>query len=260
MIPKGEGPLIHVLGAQRSGTNYLVEMIRRHLTENIIQTGDRSICWKHAKPEDPILDQTETVKNAGDRLMARPDVLICLVAKSPIQWASSVLRKSTHDLFIKRTWLLDSSGNPDLPKLMEFYKDFYLSWIDFLEERKRRTGADYAIATAEETCASPLAVLNRLASTLKLPRVEPEQIAQPKRVPYSKPMTEARMQRFLRGEHDLTDDEAARIRIMTGGHPVLAKLGYADPGRSIPQGEPPPALAASCGLSEFGIQSTAISG
>lgn len=213
-------PLVHVLGAQRSGTNYLVELIRRNVTGQIYGTGDRSLCWKHALPSE----KRGAPRPAGEAILSSV-ALICLIAKHPERWIASILHGGTHDLFLKRRDLLAPSGTPDITKTMAFYEAFYSLWVDVLERRHFVQDGPFVVCQYEQLIRSPTDILGRIADYLSLRLHVPIEI--PKKIPYSKRMNpQLEPEAVPSRVHKLTKTEAEIVGEYKMSNRLLERLGY----------------------------------
>lgn len=206
--------IVHAIGLQRTGTNYVTELVRLNLTRNVIGTGDRSICWKHALP----VDKTPAGVTAAEAVWAT-DALICLVAKHPLHWMASVTLRDPQDLFMKRKVLL-VDGVPDVAATARFYGRFYRKWLDLLRDR-----GGFAIVRYEDALRDPRSALAPVAKALGAVGV-PDHITLPGRVPYSRTVPEGRKAAYLAGDHGLGGD-TERIVEANLDSCVLDELGYA---------------------------------
>jgi hypothetical protein len=207
--------IVHAIGLQRTGTNYVTELVRLNLTRNVIGTGDRSICWKHALP----IDKTPAGVTAAEAVLGRPDALICLVAKHPLHWMASVTLRDPQDLFMKRKVLL-VDGAPDVAATARFYGRFYRMWLDLLRHR-----GGFAIVRYEDALRDPRSALAPVAEALGAVGV-PDHISLPERVPYSRTVPEERKAAYLAGEHGLGGETGLTVEANLDSW-VLGELGYA---------------------------------
>lgn len=207
--------IVHAIGLQRTGTNYVTELVRLNLTRNVIGTGDRSICWKHALP----VDKTPAGVTAAEAVTARPDAFICLVAKHPLHWMASVTLRDPQDLFMKRKVLL-VDGAPDVAATARFYGRFYRKWLDLLRDR-----GGFAIVRYEDALRDPRSALAPVAEALGAVGV-PDPISLPGRVPYSRTVPEDRKAAYLAGEHGLGGETERTVEANLDSC-VLGELGYA---------------------------------
>ncbi len=214
-----EEVLVHVIGLQRSGTNFLVELIRLNVTDKILPTGDRTLSWKHAMP-----DERRGAALPAREAILKSSALVCLISKNPVQWVSSVLRSNRHDLFLKRTDLLGADGLPDISKTAALYCRFHSLWIDVLEHRFRTTGVPYVLARYEDVLNQPANALSGIAALLGAGVAA--DITVPAKVPYSGKMTTEDLDRFRRGEHKLSDAEVLEVRSALRICDAISRLGY----------------------------------
>lgn len=209
---------VHIIGAQRTGTNYLVEIIRLNLTASVLPTGDRTLCWKHALPHET----RGALQPAGNAVDAS-GALICLIAKHPVQWVSS-LRRGRHDLFLKHPELLDRTGELDLDRTLEFYRAFYDAWLMQLRRRRDAFGTRHLVMSYEAALHDPSATLAMIGAAIDA--TPADSVTLPDRVPYSARVTPARRAELLAGYHDLEPDEVARIEAFFAADTLLDELGY----------------------------------
>ncbi|QHC50288.1 hypothetical protein EKK97_12810 [Billgrantia tianxiuensis] len=127
---------IQVIGLQRSGTNFLTEVLKNSQTSyTLIETGNNYYAWKHALPDEKKMTNKEfnTVK---DSLMSEEHLKIVLISKHPLWWLSSILNRNPADIVSHRSHLLDENGNIDPIKAIDFYLLFYRSWISSFDKNK----------------------------------------------------------------------------------------------------------------------------
>lgn len=206
--------IVHTIGLQRAGTNYVGQLVKLNLTESVIPTGDRSVCWKHALPHE----KTPAGITAMESVNERRDVLVCLVTKHALHWIASVTMREAQDLYLKRKALLGDDG-PDLAALVTFYCNFYRRWLAVLAER-----GGFVLVHYEKAMQSPSTALHAVAAPLGLP--VPEVVIQPDKIPYSRPMPQDAKERYLSGRHGLDDATAERVRSLWDGE-LMAEMGYA---------------------------------
>lgn len=214
---------IHVVGLQRSGTNYHVELVRLNLTGSVLPSGDRALCWKHSLPDDQSQNASHTGLPVRDAVRQRPDVFFCLAAKHPAHWLSSLLKRTPADLYRQRPEVLDDERKPSIVRLMALYERFYTSWVRCLQTRERQQGGGFMVVRYEDTLHDPVATLSRLAMGNGLK--EPECVHLPLLVPYNKPFDDARRESYLVGRTDLDERQ---LSLMDRHLPVgaLDALGY----------------------------------
>lgn len=218
-------PLVHVLGLQRSGTNYLVELIRQNTTERIILTGDRTVCWKHALPNEQSNNASYSGLSAGNAVNSHPEILICLIAKHPKHWLASAV-KPGHDLLIKRKHLTNG-GSPNILKLLELYREFYKGWIDLLKQRQNKTSSPFLVFSYEKTLRQPFKSTEQVSKILSLDMKSSTDFIDPTRVPYSKPMNAEKRSNILNGIWHLPDEHDEMVeRFMTQNRDLMGMLGH----------------------------------
>ena len=149
---------ILVAGIQRSGTNYLSEILRQD--ENIFTTytdDNDLLFWKHAMPH-------ETQKNRCNSKFKSPiDALEfmglqCIVLfKTPVNWLDSVVNRFPADFFDSRPAYVDHSE--DYAGMMNFYAFYLNAWRRASLESK---GANIILMNYENLMENPGAELRRV--------------------------------------------------------------------------------------------------
>ncbi len=203
----------HVLGLQRAGTNYLASLARINLCSNVLPSGDRSICWKHALPNE----RTPQQSSAAEAVCTRSDVFICLIAKHPYHWIASVTLRNPQDLFLKRKALLQE-GQPNVVALCNLYTTFYQQWLDVLSTRGR-----YTLVRYEELLASPHSCIQRIATTIGLSC--PLSLKTVDNVPYSRKPCRDTLMTYLTGMHGLEPSTVCEVAAHTD-NALLRRMGY----------------------------------
>lgn len=205
---------IHTIGLQRSGTNFIGELLKRNLPVEVIPTGDRSICWKHALPGE----RTPAGINAGEAVARRSDVFVVLVVKHPLHWIDSVTRRNAQDLYLKRKKLLDSTGKPDLPAVVALYNAFHEAWLKVLERPR------YSIVRYEQSLAMPIEVVRTVGAAIGSDIMTPG-LELPDHVPYSRAMSDDRKELYRQGIHGLDENTVDMVTSLVD-LPLLERLGY----------------------------------
>jgi hypothetical protein len=206
---------LHILGLQRSGTNYLASLLKDNLHVNVLPSGDRSICWKHALPSEPTPQQC----SAAEGVIRHSKVFIALVAKHPLHWVASITLRNPQDLFLKRKALLND-GLPSLSHVCALYENFYRSWLDILDGRGR-----YCLVRYEELLAAPATGIRNFATALGM-RPPPSMVSI-NAVPYSGRRDQDNLAYYLNGEHGLEDDAAVSVTANIDTN-LLHRMGYSD--------------------------------
>jgi hypothetical protein len=130
-------------GVQRTGTNFCTQIMKQVVPDGVtvLETGDRSLFWKHAMPLETGRNYSRNYLNALIAMNENLDVGVVLVSKHPVWWISSLLNRDSADLSSQRRQIF-SDGKLDLQKACTFYVDFYRSWLE-LEVRERILPVSY---------------------------------------------------------------------------------------------------------------------
>lgn len=215
---------IHVIGLQRTGTNYVSELWKNNSQYFVFPSGDRNICWKHALPLEKNINGTPSI----EMLKSQIDIHVMVVAKHPLNWLSSVLNRNPADLFIKRPHL-KKNGEPSVDALLNLYKTFYLRWIKCLTERQLEGGGNFSVVRYEQCLADPASCFSHLGSAFISKSgsswVFPEKWTAPQRVPFSDASSKARVSGYIEGKFDVSEDVLCQYKQNIDGD-VLNKLGY----------------------------------
>lgn len=105
---------VKVIGLQRSGTNYLEELIRVNYHCNITVGADTSICWKHSLPNERYKNSTKTATQS----LKENDTTVILISKTFYVWEASI-KSNGMDLYSQRGFDLN---------LNDLYRLFHSSW------------------------------------------------------------------------------------------------------------------------------------
>ena len=178
---------IHVIGLQRSGTNFLSNLLQQGFGEAVTQSGDRSVFWKHSLPTEIDVSKIEST-----------DLQLILVTKHPYHWLSSITSESRHDLFARRF----GSQRPTLKSLIGFYQAFHAEWLTQLSPPSRIMHFRF-----EDCLASSEFAVRAVGE--KISRVPDLPIVFPSRVPYSPRFSARARQRYLSGKSNL--DRSSRL-------------------------------------------------
>lgn len=187
---------IKVIGLQRSGTTYLEYVIQRNFKCDITKEGDRSVCWKHALPLEPVKLPSGSETGITIERIQEEDVFTVLVTKPFDKWVQS-LQKYPADIFHKRPELKNDKNwrvgkNMNMKALQKFYHDFHVSWIKELDSR----GMPYLDIDYIDLLKSPETELDRLLKVgfeKKLKKYSTEM-----KVPQSKDFDKKRRDHYLK--------------------------------------------------------------
>jgi hypothetical protein len=214
--------LIHVLGLQRSGTNYVVELARSNLRCETLTTGDRTICWKHALPDETGPNASHTGLSAGEAVLRRNDLLIVLVAKHPFQWVSSVTKRNAQDIFLKRKQLL-VEDKPSILKMMQLYSAFYRSWLNLLSSENE---SKYIFVRYEDALLNPQQTVSRIGDYAEASPVAETRL--PERVPFNRAFSQSDRARYEQFAHGLEGETISEI-MASWDDRLMKTMGYAFP-------------------------------
>ncbi len=120
---------IQVVGLQRSGTNFLTEILRNgQKKRRVLETGNNIYAWKHALPHESKLTSVRcaTVQEAVSK---ERGLNIALLSKHPLWWLSSIMNRNPADLRKHRPYIYNENGDIDAVKAISFYIDFYRAWL-----------------------------------------------------------------------------------------------------------------------------------
>ena len=127
---------IQVVGLQRSGTNFLTEILRNGQEKRkVLETGNNIYAWKHALPHESKLTSVSctTVQEA---ISKEEGLNIALLSKHPLWWLSSIMNRNPADLKKHRPYIYNENGDIDAVKAISFYVDFYRAWLASFPEGK----------------------------------------------------------------------------------------------------------------------------
>ena len=187
---------IKVIGLQRSGTTYLEYVVEKNFKCHITKEGDRSVCWKHALPLEPVrLPKGSATGITIDRIKSQ-NVFTILVVKPFDKWVES-LQKFPADIFHKRPYLKNDKNwrvgtNMNMKALQKFYHDFHVNWIKELDSR----GMPYLDINYIDLLKDPVRELDRIVEVgfeKKLPTYATEM-----KVPQSKDFNKKRLEHYLK--------------------------------------------------------------
>jgi len=210
-------PMLHVIGLQRSGTNFINKLIETNINTEVTPTGDRTVCWKHSLPWEKGAAHSNTKLDAASAIRARPEVKVILVSKHPFTWWESISRRSSQDLLLKRKDCRSPTGGADLYKCCALYNLYYGSWMQ-LVDHKQVWHVQY-----EQSLRDSDQFIDEIAKKLNLRRKGTLII--PTRVPYTRGFDEKRRSSYINVQVELSANEQNAIREFIDA-PVLDLLGY----------------------------------
>jgi hypothetical protein len=237
--------VVHVIGLQRSGTNYVNKLLALNTDAAVIPTGDRSICWKHSLPWERGPGHSRTGLSAGEALRQRTDVRVLLVSKDPLTWWESIATRNAQDLFHTRRQCRQPDGSADITQCCLLYNAYYTSWMKLVDHRQ------IWHVRYENALADPAAFVAEIARFLSLTVVPPAGLAGdvarfmeftrapmwartvaarwafrvPAAVPYSKRFTRKQRQYYLTRAVNLPETERTVITQLLD-ESVLRGMGY----------------------------------
>ena len=194
---------IHVVGLQRSGTNFLSNLLLQGFGDLVTQSGDKSIFWKHSFPGEIDGSQIESGENQ-----------LVLVTKHPVHWLSSIAAANKHDLFTRRF----NSQEPDLIALVDIYNRFHRAWATYLSANTRLMHLRY-----EDCLFSPELAVKAVGE--RIGRGYSSPIVLPSRVPYSDKFSKDKKDSYLAGRVSLAPNAQREAELLLD-RALLAKLGY----------------------------------
>lgn len=205
--------IVHVVGLQRSGTNYVSELINSFTNITATKSGDQEFFWKHALPHEVNKKgvMVEEVIASSSRLA------ICLVVKHPLNWFASILRDNA-DLILIRTELGKFHSNF---RLINFWFKFHSLWRNLLETKD---GAKFIVVSYEKVLRNPEGFLAQLSlltggSVLTSPEFS---LAQ---VPFSRNFSSLERQRYTEGQNYTSNRLIRMIFALRCGKQLLEDLG-----------------------------------
>lgn len=120
---------IVIIGIQRSGTNFVAELLYRQFGVDPAITG----IWKHSFVDEVAVAGAEN--------------LFLLVSRHPVMWLQSCLLHTPRDLIERRSALF-KDGVDSISVYAQIYEQFYRGWINSIEQR------NVAIARYEDVLES----------------------------------------------------------------------------------------------------------
>lgn len=178
-------PIVLVAGLQRSGTNYVSEVLRGSFDAiRVIETGSREFFWKHAFPQESGKNVSRNFKSPEDAIESVPKLHVVIVCKHPLNWIASISVRNKADLRYQRPNLFDNKGDVDPALALSFYVKFHEEWR-LLTRSGRLIFVGYENALFDAT-----AMCKEVAGMFKF--TPPRAAYVPKTVPYSKGDYESR--------------------------------------------------------------------
>jgi len=149
---------ILVGGIQRSGTNYLAEMLRMNASIFSTYTDDNNLVfWKHALPH-------ETQKFRCNPKFSSPVAAIkelglhCVILyKEPVNWLDSIVNRFPADFFTSRPAFVKDER--DFVGMMKFYAIYLNSWRD---ESIKDEGRYITLMKYEKLVSDPVSALREI--------------------------------------------------------------------------------------------------
>lgn len=127
---------VQVIGLQRSGTNFLSELLKNCQNDYfVIETGNKYYAWKHAMPSESKMSN-KTHKNIFESINSNQNLKILLIAKHPLWWLSSIVNRGSADLLRCRPELKGNDQTIDLTSALNLYIIFYRSWLSAFNSEK----------------------------------------------------------------------------------------------------------------------------
>lgn len=122
---------VKVIGLQRSGTNWLTELVRHNFDVKVHEGWDCTYGWKHALPSETMMVHKDgRVSNwglpMGQLVQWVDDLLVLVVVKDLDSWKKSIT-KNRAGLKQKRQWCF-RDGYLDLDIATRFYYQYINDW------------------------------------------------------------------------------------------------------------------------------------
>lgn len=201
---------VHVIGMQRTGTNFVSTLLRRCGNIDVRPSGDRELFWKHQHPSQPV----KSGETPWQIISRSPETLFVLVRKHPAHWLDSIRSRNPQDFFLRNF----PSQNPQSisdERLLETYFDYYQSWQSVPEF------FNLFPVRYEHTLASPRVELIDKFVQISQSRFTPRLMSAS--VPFSRRFKYADTSRYLSG----SVSEAAQSSVSRfGREDDLLNLGY----------------------------------
>lgn len=172
--------MIKVVGLQRSGTNYLTELLKENFKDDV--AGYLYPFWKHSFPHETrvYLQNGKIFKQPKPHISGCRKILIC---KSFKHWFESVKRNPA-DLKQKRPEIF-KENEIDIFEAEELYRDFMSDWSYFVDYT---ISYEYLISDFDKA----------LKDIQRVFKLEPKgKFKDIKKVPHSKEFTEEKRKYYL---------------------------------------------------------------
>lgn len=189
--------VVMVVGLQRSGTNYVSELLRLNTNAYVPYSGDNTIFWKHSLPNESGVRVNKFFLDPVDALN-RLNARCIVVTKNPISWVESITKRNCVDFFNSRKQAV--KGQDDLKSIVEFYRHFIESWKNVIE---RVTFVEY-----EAVLADPNVLFNSATGVCRTST----KIVIPASVEMSRKFRSSDKERYLKGESTLSQNDIKLIR------------------------------------------------
>lgn len=207
-----------VVGLQRVGTNYCSALVEQNVAVDVIPSGNRSIAWKHAMPDEIGQNYSHTGLSVSQAVSERPDVAVVVITKNPYHWIESV-RRYPADLTYQRKGMFDKSDRLLLKPAIEFYNEFHRQWLRL---GRYLTGIEFV--QYESLLAAPEERISMLASRFGL--VRHSGFRPVERVYQTRQFTTERKLAYLNKDVNLPDHDVSQINSALDKL-VMDTLGYA---------------------------------
>lgn len=174
-----------IFAPQRSGTNFLQQLIVQNFEKIRCFNTDKSYLWKH-EPNSRLILQKYRGTNIQNHLHL-------VLTKNPYKWIESIIRKPV-DIKIRRPEVLNIDVDPayiikldptqqknrtwqvsaiNLVELVKLYNEFYNNWLDLKTQLKYWGICKYENLLIEQDCYH---FLYMLQNTYKLSKIRPSWI------------------------------------------------------------------------------------
>ena len=194
---------VQVLGLQRSGTNFLTEILKNGQSAyKIVETGEKLFFWKHALPEDKH-QYNKQFSTPVQTVLESPDLSVIFISKHPYWWLSSILKRNPADLQRYRPQIFDDGFINPL-KAIDLWAHYYRVWSEVLKEK-------FINVQYEKLLSDTPTELQKIQSFLRCP-INFNSSLDELKVPYSKGTFSEKKSLYSSGTFDLDTDLLLHIQ------------------------------------------------
>lgn len=146
---------ILVGGIQRSGTNYLAEMLRMHVSIFTTYTDDNNLVfWKHALPHETQKSRCNPKFSSPVAAIKELGLHFIVLYKEPYTWLDSIVNRFPADFFTSRPGFVKHER--DFAGMMKFYALYLNRWRDESIQGEMR---HITLINYEQLVADPVSTL-----------------------------------------------------------------------------------------------------